>query len=105
MEMRLKPHLAPERPSQTALEEKTRSYTLTTLPLPENGTTLREEIFHELPIPPVGKENPGGNISSSSTLGHSVGALTLISHHRDCRGIFGTQTLRIHDKEGGKGLQ
>lgn len=98
--MRLKPHPAPQRPGPIAVEDKTSSYTLTTPPLPQNSTTLCGEVFREPPIPPVGKENPGGNVSSRSILGHSVGAPTLISHHRDYRGIIGT-----HDREGGKGLQ
>ena len=94
MWLRQPPH-TPQRLRQTALEGTWSRYTLTTLPLTQASAAPWREVSSKSSAPPVGKENPQGTTSSPSVVGHFAGATTLISHHRDCRGICGAQPLGI----------
>lgn len=60
---------------------KRSSYTLTTSPLPQANVALCAELSPETPVPPVAKENPGGQPAPPNFVDHFVGTPTLISHH------------------------
>lgn len=72
-----------------------RGYMLTTLSHPQASIAPYREISPEPPVPPVGKENPGGvHPAFPSIVGWSVRTPILTLHHRGCRGIWSSQTLR-----------
>lgn len=58
------------------------------MPLFQASAASHGEVSLEPLVPSGGKENPD---AFPSTVGHPVGALTLISHRGDCREVCGAQ--------------
>lgn len=62
--------------------------------LPSHRISCRK-VSPECPVPPVGQENLERTISLPGIVSCLVGAPTLISHHRDYRGICRAQPRGI----------
>ena len=77
------------------INSKKNGYTVTTLPVPQAGAALCQEVPPEPTTLPVGKRAQGNIRSPLSAVDHFVGTSVLTLLHRDFRRIFRDPSLGI----------